>query len=69
MKIVFGVLAGCKSGFQSAGYTVKGTDNEEDDAEIEYGAKDGSGGQLALRSGDSCDHGNTSVSIMNRPGD
>jgi hypothetical protein len=49
LKIVFGVLAGCKSGFQSAGYTVKGTDNEEDDAEIEYGAKDGSGGQVALR--------------------
>jgi len=58
-----------KSGFQSAGYTVKGTDHEEDDAEIEYEAKDGSGGQVALRSGDSCDNGNTSVSITNRPRD
>jgi hypothetical protein len=58
-----------KSGFESAGYTIKGTDHEEDDAEIEYGAKDDTGGQVALRSGDSCDNGNTSVHITNRPGD
>jgi hypothetical protein len=58
-----------KSGFESAGYTIKGTDHEEDDAEIEYAAKDDSVGQVALRSGDSCDNGNTSVYVTNRPGD
>ena len=58
-----------KNGFQSAGYSIKGTDHEEDDAEIEYAAKDGSGGQVALRAGESCDNGNTSVYVTNRPGD
>jgi len=58
-----------KSGFESAGFTVKGTDHEEDDAEIEYAAKDGSGGQVALRAGESCDNGNTSVYVTNRPGE
>jgi hypothetical protein len=58
-----------KSGFESAGYAVKGTDHEEDDAEIEYAAKDGSGGQVALRAGESCDNGNTSVYVTNRPGE
>jgi hypothetical protein len=58
-----------KSGFESAGFTVKGTDHEEDDAEIEYEAKDGSGGQVALRAGESCDNGNTSVYVTKRPGE
>jgi hypothetical protein len=58
-----------KSGFESAGFTVKGTDHEEDDAEIGYEAKDASGGQVALRAGESCDNGNTSVYITNRPGE
>jgi hypothetical protein len=58
-----------KSGFESGGFTVKGTDHEEDDAEIEYEAKDGSGGQVALRAGESCDNANTSVYVTNRPGE
>src|SRR3954465_6709580 len=60
---------GYKNGFQSAGYSIKGSEHEEDDAEIEYAAKDGSGGQVALRAGESCGNGNTSVYVTNRPGD
>jgi len=37
--------------------------------EVAYKAKDGTEGIVALRGGNSCDNGNVSIHITNRPGD
>jgi ABC-type phosphate transport system substrate-binding protein len=60
-----------KDRFEEAGYTVTFDELEEDrgDSEVAYKAKNGTEGIVALRGGDACDNGNTSVHITNRPSD
>lgn len=67
---VEGVYNELKDRLQEEQYTVLFDEIETDrgDAEISYETPDGkTSGQIALRAGDACDNGNTSVHITARP--
>jgi hypothetical protein len=66
-----GMYVEYKDRLQEAGYTVQFSELEKDrgDSEVAYktGGKNSTEGIVQLRGGDSCDNGNVSVHITNRP--
>lgn len=68
-----GMYVEYKDRLREAGYTVEFAELEKDhgDSEVAYktGGKNSTEGIVALRGGNSCDNGNVSVHITNRPSD
>ena len=56
-----------KDRFEEAGYTIEFDELEDDDSEVAYKAKNDTEGIVAIRGGEACDNGTTSVHITTRP--
>ena len=68
-----GMYVEYKDRLQEAGYTIEFSELEKDrgDSEVAYktGGAKSTEGIVALRGGESCDNGNVSIHITNRPSD
>jgi hypothetical protein len=66
-----GMYVEYKDRLQEAGYTIEFSELEKDrgDSEVAYktGGANSTEGIVALRGGESCDNGNVSIHITNRP--